>query len=69
MVSAERSALSVIGSAENYIDGYFVKPWVPGDFRDKIQAMLEKQELLTPVYDAIAKKNYKKALQICDSNL
>lgn len=66
MVTAEARFASVIGTAENGIDGYFLKPWNPVDFRDKIQKMIEKKEILTPIYAAIAKENYKTALQICD---
>ncbi len=32
MVTAEARFESVIGSAENGIDGYFLKPWKPEDF-------------------------------------
>lgn len=66
MVTAEARFESVIGSAENGIDGYFLKPWNPEIFRDKIEKIIEKREVLIPIYTAIEKKEYKKALQICD---
>lgn len=66
MVTAEARFASVIGTAENGIDGYFLKPWNPEIFRDKIEKIIEKREVLTPIYTAIEKKEYKKALQICD---
>lgn len=69
MVTAEDKYESVIGSSENGIDAYFLKPWNPHLFRDKIQAMIKRQKLLSPIYDSITKQDYKKALQICDNNL
>ena len=66
MVTAEARFASVIGTAENGIDGYFLKPWNPEIFRDKIEKIIEKREVLIPIYTAIEKNEYRKALQICD---
>ena len=66
MVTAEARFESVIGSAENGIEGYFLKPWNPEIFRDKIEKIIEKREVLIPIYNAIEKNEYRKALQICD---
>lgn len=66
MVTAEARFASIIGTAENGIDGYFLKPWNPTDFRVKIQKMIERKELLTPVYEAIERQEYEDALMICN---
>ena len=49
MVTAEARFESIIGSAENGIDGYFLKPWNPEIFRDKIEKIIEKREVLIPI--------------------
>lgn len=55
MITADTRLATVIGSAENGIDGYFIKPWSPGEFQRRISLILEKKALLKPVYSLIDK--------------
>jgi tetratricopeptide (TPR) repeat protein len=66
MVTAESSYDSVASTAEFQPDAYMVKPLTGGRIADRIERLLDKQQVLKPITDRLQKKDLMGAIAECD---
>ncbi len=66
MVTAESSYDSVASTAEFQPDAYMVKPLTGGRIADRIERLLDKQQVLKPITDRLDLKDLSGAIAECD---
>ncbi|WP_293775906.1 tetratricopeptide repeat protein [uncultured Oxalicibacterium sp.] len=69
MVTAESSYGSVASAAEFQPDAYLVKPLTGGRIADRIERLLDKQQILNPITERLRKKDRSGAITECDKVL
>lgn len=69
LLTAENTAEMVMGALEYEPDGYLVKPFNKEMVYNRLTKVISKKKELMPVYVAIEKKDFDKALEICNENL
>lgn len=69
MITAESSRDAVVGSMEYKPDAYLNKPITPGELQARLVKCLKQKEALDPIYKALDRKDYPKALNLCDEEM
>ncbi|MBL1140787.1 MAG: response regulator [Proteobacteria bacterium] len=69
MVTAENTSDMVMGAIEYLPDDYISKPFNRTVIHTRLRKQLEKKENLSDISQALAAKNYRKVIQLCDSLL
>ncbi len=67
MVTAESASIQVMAAIEYRPDAYLTKPFTGEQLGQRLKRLLDKQTVLKPLYEAINKRDYKQALELCDS--
>ena len=67
MVTAESASIQVMAAIEYRPDAYLTKPFTGEQLGQRLKRLLDKQTVLKPLYEAINERDYKKALELCDS--
>ena len=65
IISAETSRDMVMGAMESRPDEYLTKPFTQGVLKKRLERALAQSESLSPIYQAIAKKDSQKVLELC----
>jgi CheY-like chemotaxis protein len=66
MVSAEKSADSVMGTAEHHPDAYLIKPITEGTLNLRLNRIWQKKQVFQKIDLAHAQKDYAGAAALCD---
>lgn len=69
MVTAESTYTSVAAASEHKPDAYLLKPITAADVEERLRSSLERRKALTPITDALARKDLLSALAACDATL
>ncbi|MCZ6803177.1 MAG: response regulator [Proteobacteria bacterium] len=69
MATAENTSEMVMGAIDYLPDDYISKPFNRTVIHSRLKKLLEKKENLNDISEAIANKNYKKAIEYCDNLL
>jgi len=69
LTTAENTTDMVMGAFENQPDDYIIKPFAKAVLQMRIRKLEEKKEGLTAISKAIARKDYQKALLLCDERI
>ena len=67
MVTAESASIQVIAAIEYRPDAYLTKPFTGEQLGQRLKRLLDKQQVLKPLHDAINNRQYDRALALCDS--
>jgi len=69
MVSAEKSAESVMGAAEHQSDAYLIKPITEGVLLTRLNRVWHKKQVFKEIDQAYMEKDYLRAAKLCDAQI
>lgn len=69
MISAEKTSEAVTGTAEYQPDAYLLKPLNAATLRLRLDKIWAKKQAFEEIHQAIKKKNYPKAINLCDQRI
>ncbi len=69
MITAEKTSDAVTGTAEYQPDAYLIKPITAAILRTRLDRIWLKKEAFAEIYKERARKNYSKAIGLCDERL
>ena len=69
MVSAEKSAESVMGAAEHQSDAYLIKPITEGVLLTRLNRVWHKKQVFKEIDQAYMEKDYLRAAKLCDTQI
>jgi DNA-binding response OmpR family regulator len=69
MVTAESTYTSVAAASEHKPDAYLLKPITAADVEERLRSSLERRKALTPITEALVRKDLPAALAACDATL
>jgi len=69
LTTAENTADMVMGAFENLPDDYIIKPFAKAVLQMRIRKLEEKKDGLKAISKAIARKEFQKALMLCDEKI
>ena len=69
IISAEKTSEAVTGTAEYQPDAYLLKPINAATLRLRIDNIWARKKAFEEIHQAIKKKNYPKAINLCDQRL
>ncbi len=69
IISAEKTSESVTGNAEYQPDAYLLKPINAANLRQRLDKIWAKKSAFEEIHQAIRKKNYTKAISLCDERI
>ena len=69
MITAESSRDAVVGSMEYKPDAYLNKPITPGELESRLVKCLKQKNALKSIYKSMDRKDYAKAIELCDEEM
>lgn len=69
MVTAETTSAQVMGAIEYRPDAYLTKPFTNEQLGQRLKRLLDKNESLKPIHQAINQNDFNSALTLCDETI
>lgn len=69
MLTAENTMEMVMGAMEYHPDGYLTKPFTKGVLQERLGKIVERKSNLKDIEKAIQRKDYSKAVALCDAKI
>jgi len=69
MITAENTVDMVMAAVEYRPDAYLSKPFPKEVLINRLEKLMEKKQAFKPVYTAYNRKNYSKAIELCDKTM